>query len=562
MQFLNPISNKIISFTALLILVSGCNKDTENTVIDKQIFKDITKVSGLSIEHYNGMDGNLYSAEIMGPASALFDFDNDGDLDIFIGQGNDFITGKKTGNKHTGKLYRNDTLNGEIKFIDVTQDSGLIVANYSMGIAIGDINNDGFADVYLSNYGDNQMFMNQGDGRFLDITASSNTGDDNWSVSSAFFDMDGDNLLDLYVSNYFDFNLSTHKTCFNKTGREEYCGPASYPHLRDSMFKNMGNGVFKNHTIDSKMIKKAAGLGVVTGDFNLDGLQDVYVTNDMGHNFMWINNGDGTFVDDGLLRGNAVNIHGIPEASMGVDAGDFDNDGDLDLFMTHLLNETNTIYQNNGKGFFKDATTSLGLSEPSKGYTGFGTAFLDFDNDGWLDIIAINGEVRKIQEQIDKGSSLPLAQANQLFHNINGKYTDISDKVDIFKIEKVSRGIAIGDIDNDGDTDVLISNNNDAPQLLINQVGNENNWIGLNLIAENGKFILGSTATVSLKNGDTFTRRSHTDASYISANDPRIIVGLNDYNKTVDVTINWADGKTSSIKSLAANKYHEIIYPN
>lgn len=547
-------------FYSLLVLLS-CSNESNIPVLNQQIFVDVTQQAGIDIKHYNGMDGSLYFVEMMGPACAFFDYDNDGDLDIYIGQGGPLQIDSNKHHNHHGVLYRNDSKAGSLHFTDVTKVSGLISSEYSMGIAIGDINNDGFSDVYLTNFGPNQMFLNNTDGTFSNVTETSNTNDVRWSTSAAFFDIDGDNWLDLYVTNYVNYSIDSHKVCISQTGSAEYCGPNSYASLKDRLFRNQGDGKFINHTNASKITKNGAGLGVVTGDFNLDGSQDIYITNDMGHNFMWMNNGDGTFENEGLIRGNAVNKHGKPEASMGVDAGDFDNDGDLDLFMTHLLNETNTIYQNNGKGYFKDTTSMIGLAEPSKGYTGFGTAFLDYDNDGWLDILAINGEVRQIQQQVDAGIKLPLEQANQLFHNDNASYTESSHQASVLAIEKVSRGIAIGDIDNDGDTDVLITNNNDKPQLLINLVGNKNNWIGLKLITSNGKYMLGSTVTITLTNGEKFTRRSHTDASYISANDPRVLIGLKNHDEISTITVNWSDGKISTIKKLSINQYHDLIYP-
>ncbi|MBL4659393.1 MAG: VCBS repeat-containing protein, partial [Alcanivoracaceae bacterium] len=354
-----------------MITLTGCSSQTVDTKEKKQIFIDVTEQAGIVYEHYNGMDGNLYFVEMMGPAAAFFDYDNDGDLDVYIGQGGELqIQSTTTTKKYHGTLYRNDLKDNILHFTDVTKESGLLSTEYSMGIAIGDINNDGFVDVYLTSFGANHMFLNNTDGSFKEVTEYTNTEDNRWSTSAAFFDMDGDNWLDLYVANYVDYTLAGHKTCISQTGMPEYCGPNAYPSLKDRLFKNMGNGKFVNHTSASKMTLKGAGLGVVSGDFNLDGYQDIYVTNDMGHNFMWMNTKDKAFKNEGLIRGNAVNKHGKPEASMGVDAGDFDNDGDLDLFMTHLLNETNTNYKNNGKGYFRDATSMIGLAEPSKGYTG------------------------------------------------------------------------------------------------------------------------------------------------------------------------------------------------
>jgi hypothetical protein len=451
---------------------------------------------------------------------------------------------------------------GYLSFTDVTSNSGLETKGYSMGAAVGDINNDGFIDLYLTNYGKNQMFLNQGNGKFLEVSKSSGTDLYEWSISASFLDYDRDGDLDLYVTNYLEYTLETNKKCVNESGEAEYCGPASYIAAKDNLLQNTGDGTFIDISLTAKINIKGAGLGVVTADFNNDGHIDIYVTNDMSHNFMWINQKDGTFENESLLRGSAVNLHGKPEASMGVDAGDIDNDGDIDLFMTHLLNETNTIYLNNSKGFYKDQSSKLGLGNPSLGYTGFGTAFLDFNNDGWLDIISVNGEVRQIQEQILAGVELPLEQSNQLFQNIGGQFTEVSSKAPVLSIKNVSRGVAIGDIDNDGDTDVLITNNNSKVQLLENKVGNKLNWIGFSLVNQISKEMLGSTITVHLDNRETRFRRSRTDASYISANDPRILLGLGEYNDLVNVEVLWSDGSNSIFNNLKPNEYHKLIYLN
>lgn len=557
------INNFILTIFMVLLFLTACkekeiieknkSKIIENTNI--QIFVDKSKHLGLNFKHFNGMDGVMYYPEIMGPGVALFDYDNDGDLDVYLGQGGSILESSKDS---FGRLFRNDLEDDKIIFTDVTVQSGLLSYDYSMGIAIGDINNDGFVDVYLSNYGNNQMFVNLGNGKFKNVTIESNSQDSSFSTSSAFVDIDNDGDLDLYVANYVDFDLSTHKTCKNQTGADDYCGPNSYPYLHDKLLKNDGNGVFVDISNGAGITLAGAGLGVVTADFNADGYNDIYVTNDMMHNYMWINNHDGTFSNDALLRGNAVNFHGNAEASMGVDAGDIDNDGDLDLFMTHLLNETNTVYANNGSGYFTDVTTKVGLAEPSKGHTGFGTAFIDYDNDGWLDILAANGAVRRIEPQAAKGIKLPLNQSNQLFHNINGVFTDVTNQVKELQIENVSRGLAIGDIDNDGDTDSIITNINEYPQVLINQVGQNNNWIGFDLVDEKGKYLVGSSVSVKLDDSITIKRRSRRDASFISANDPRVLIGLGNHNNTVDIVINWANGKKQQLKSLEINKYHTI----
>ncbi len=550
----------LCAFITIIMLLSGCDEKNPTQQTPQLIFTDIAQKVGLTVKHENGMNGQLYFIEMMGPAAAFLDYDNDGDLDVYIGQGG--ILGNDTENSPAihGTLYRNELNNGELHFVDVTKESGLISFEYSMGIATGDINNDGFVDVYLTNYGNNRLFINNTDGTFTDITESSQTNDPRWSTSAAFFDANGDNWLDLYISNYVDYEISRNKTCTAQTGKPDYCGPNAYANVNDKLLINQGNNTFTDESLAHGIALKGAGLGVVTADFNQDQQTDIYVTNDMGHNFLWLKDDNG-FKNQALMRGSAVNKHGKPEASMGVDAGDFDNDGDFDLFMTHLLNETNTIYKNDGQGYFTDATSITGLGEPSKGYTGFGTAFLDFDNDGWLDILAINGAVRLIQEQIDDGVILALQQSNQLFHNQSGSFIEITADVPVLSIKNVSRGTAIGDIDNDGDTDVLVTNNHSKAQLLINHVGHKKQWIGLQLQNKNGKYMLGSVATITLENGQKITRRSRTDASYISANDPRIIIGLDDHQKDIDVSVLWSDGQTSEYKNLSLLRYHQLIHP-
>ncbi len=551
-------TNKVIFILFYTLLMIGCNQNNSEQISAPQIFTNIALDSGLDIVHKNAMSGHHYFFETMGPACALFDYDNDGDLDLYIGQGNTIALNTDLTVSETGRLYRNDLQDNSIHFTDVTESSGLISSNYSMGIAVGDINNDGYQDVYLTNFGSNNLYINNTDGTFKDITDSSHANVRSWSMSASFIDINNDNLLDLYVTNYVDYSIATHKDCTNETGQIEYCGPYAYPSLEDSLFLNLGSNKFQDISRSSGIFTKGAGLGVVSGDFNSDGLNDIYVTNDGEYNFLWINQGNETFINDSMFRGSAVNKHGSPEASMGVDMGDVDNDGDYDLFMTHLLNETNTLYLNSGKGYFNDVTSEFGLAEPSKGYTGFGVAFIDYDNDGWLDLLASNGEVRKIQQQVNAGIKLPLAQPNQLFNNQKGSFREVINHVDDLQIEKVSRGLAIGDIDNDGDTDVLISNINDHPQLLINNVGHLNNWIGLLLVGKNNKVMIGSKIIVTKKDGTKIFRMSRSDASFVSANDPRILAGLDDYNDTVDIEVQWSDGKISRVLNLPTNQYHKI----
>lgn len=556
-----------------LIVLYGC-RDEVAVHADRAVFIDATIATGLDYVHVNGMTGQYYFSEMMGPGVALFDYDNDGDLDIYLGQGHRLEADRSAPAAVTApdekpplrdRLYRNDLLidaagKRTVRFTDVTAASGLDAQGYSMGVVTGDIDNDGWNDLYITNFGSNQLWHNQGDGTFRNITERSKTDDPRWSTSAALLDYDRDGWLDLYIVNYTDFRLDKHKACFSETGTVEYCGPRSYQPEPDRLLRNRGDGTFADVTADAGLLLPGPGLGVVSADFDQDGWLDLYVANDQTHNHLWINNGPaGGFRNESLLRGSAVDSHGRPEASMGVDAGDIDNDGDPDLFMTHLLNETNTLYLNDGSGSFADMTGAIGLASPSIGFTGFGTALLDYDNDGWLDLIAVNGEVRMIREQQAAGELLPLKQPNQLFHNEQGKFSDASALAPVLAQADVSRGAAVGDIDNDGDPDVLITNNNGRAQLLLNQVGAAAHWLGLRLLGQTGRDMLGTRVALYRDGAPTLWRRVRTDASYISANDPRLLFGLGRTLTALRVEVHWLSGRREYWEDLPADQYHTLV---
>ena len=464
-------------------------------------------------------------------------------------------------------MYRNDTRIGDdgkmrIRFTDVTAESGELGTGYGMGVATGDINNDGYTDLYVMNMDANQLLLNNGDGTFSDITTIAGVNDPRWSTSAVFLDYDKDGWQDLYVATYIAFNWENRIPCFSATAAREYCGPRTYEGTTDKLFRNLGYGRFEDVTLKAGINGKGGGLGVVATDFNGDQWLDIYVANDGAANFLWINQQDGSFFDDALMAGAALNMDGAPEASMGVDAADFDDDGDDDLFMTHLARETNTLYINDGTGWFEDQSLSRGLAKDSFPYTGFGVAWFDYDNDGWLDLLAVNGAVSHIEELVAAKDPYPLHQQNQLYLNLgNGFYKNVSaESGKIFELSEVSRGAAFGDIDNDGDIDVLISNNNGPARLLINQVGNRNHWLGLELVSTEGHPVIG--ARVALLNGGKKSkwRRTRRDGSYASANDPRIIIGLGDDDSEQDLFVLWPDGRRGSFTGLAVGRYHRIEY--
>jgi hypothetical protein len=570
-------------FIVLLVLIIGqCYvpfrlaaqpQSARATASSLAIFKEVAEQVGLKFQHYNGTTGKLYLPEIMGSGAALFDFDNDGDLDVFLVQGSVLEPGTQSASTQfpwrgpglpRSRLFRNDLVVGKdgsrtLKFTDVTEKSGIVADGYGMGVAVGDINNDGWPDPYITNLGRNQMYLNKGDGTFSEVTGKTGTDDPRWSTSAAFFDYDRDGWLDLMVVNYANFSATNSPTCYAATSARDYCTPRVFRAPGNRLFHNKGDGTFEDVTVSAGVDKEFGhGLGVVTADFDGDGWTDIYVANDGDPNQLWINQKNGTFENEALLAGAAVNRDEKPEAGMGVDAGDFDGNGTEDIFVTHLMDETNTLYVNLGKALFEDRTREAGLGMPGHRLTGFGTAFFDYDNDGWLDLLVVNGAVQLLPELMRKGDPYPLGQPNQLFHNDGRwKFVEVSDNVAAgFQLLEVSRGAAFGDLDNDGDTDVLVTNSNGPARLFLNQVGNRNHRLGLRLISKDaGRDALGAQVEIVISKNNVLWRRARTDGSYLSANDPRVLVGLGGAAAVETVRVRWPDGPVEEWKGTPVDQY-------
>jgi hypothetical protein len=528
-------------------------------------FRDATEEAGLDFVHVNGMSGQLVLPEITGPGAALFDFDNDGDLDLYLVQGGPLGPDKTDADRPTDRLYRNGLEirpdgSRSVRFTDMTGAAGLKQRGYGMGVACGDFDNDGWTDLYVTNLGPDALLRNQGDGTFRDVTARAGLGDPRWNTSAAFFDLDRDGWLDLYVTAYVEFSLARSPRCYAPSTARDYCGPDAFPPIPDRLFRNRGGGRFEDVTAAAGVGEaRAAGLGVVAADFDGDGWIDLYVANDGDPNFLWLNRKDGTFRDQALLAGAAVNRMGSPEASMGVDAGDFDNDGDLDLFMTHLTQETHTLYVNQGRGLFEDRTAESGLGAAVRRLTGFGTGWLDFDGDGWQDLLLVAGEVRHIEALAQAGDPFPLRQPKQLWRNTGrGRFVEVppAEAGPAFALAEVSRGAAFGDVDNDGDTDVVVANNNGPARLLLNEAGGRWPWLGLRLLEAGGKRdALGALVEVLRPGLPPLVRRAHTDGSYASASDPRVLIGLGQGSDIAEVRVRWPDGRIEAWPALPAGRY-------
>ncbi len=528
-------------------------------------FVDAAVASGLDFTHFNGMSGELYYSEMMGSGAALFDFDNDGDLDVYLVQGRMLNPDKEPAEATfppvpgmlplRDRLYRNDLeAGGWLRFTDVTAESGIDAGGYGMGAAAADYDNDGWTDLYLTQAGSNRLWRNLGDGTFRDVTAAAGADEPRWSLSAAWVDVDLDGWLDLYVVNYVDFQVADHRQCAMMSGQPDYCGPQAFPAAADSLLLNRGPGAdgmvtFEDVSESSGIAATSgAGMGVVTGDFDGGGAPDLYVANDGMANYLWLGRGDGTFADEAMLSGTAFNREGQAEAGMGVAAGDFDGDGDDDLLLTHLALETHTLYRNDGGGAFEDVTAASGLGAPSWRATGFGTAWLDFDNDGRLDLMAVNGAVIMIPELLAAGDPHPLGMTNQLFRNLGGAGGQIVfEEVaagEPFSTVAVSRGLAVGDLDNDGDADAVVTNNAGAVQLLLNQVGHERRWLGLRLLGGTGgqRDMLGAEVEVARPGGRSLWRRVRTGGSYLSSHDPRLLFGLGEDPEIGAVRVCWPSG--------------------
>ncbi|MDX1390163.1 MAG: CRTAC1 family protein, partial [Acidobacteriota bacterium] len=379
----------------------------------------------------------------------------------------------------------------------------------------------------------------------------------------AFVDYDRDGWLDLYVGNYVDFSPSDNKVCVSAAGLEDYCSPNVYGAVSDRLFRNRRDGTFEDVTTSSGLLAAYGNaLGVIPEDFDGDGWIDIFVANDGNDNQLWMNRGDGTFVDEALERGCAVNMEGRAEASMGVDVGDFDRDGDLDLFMTHLRHETNTLYVNRGDGTFDDLSVSSDLGLPSRDFTGFGTAWLDYDLDGWLDLLVVNGAVQSLDPLVAVGDPFPLHQKDQLFHNLgNGRFRDISAEAGpYFELSDVGRGAAFGDIDNDGDTDVIITNNNGPARLLLNEADRRGASVGLILQTATGpKDALGARIGIDRTGEPTVWHRVRTAGSYASAGDPRWLLGVAPDGGVERVRVVWPSGRIETWETIEPDRYTILV---
>ena len=509
-------------------------------------FRDVTDAMGLDFQHVNGFSAERRLVETMGSGGALFDFDNDGDLDLYLVQGNSLSSLEES--PPTNRLYRNDAG----VFVDITTSADVGDTGYGLGAVAADYDSDGYRDLYVTNLGKNVLYRNNGDGTFTDVTEDARVGCPLLSASAAFADIDKDGDLDLYVCNYVEYALETDIPCYYKNALRIYCGPNEYHGIADVLYRNNGDGTFTDVTKTAGVYEPTTrGLGVVFTDVNNDGWVDIYVANDMSPNTLFINQGDGTFREEGVFRGVAYNGDGIANGSMGIDAGDYDNDGDIDLWVSNFALEANCLMQNDGDGYFEDVTFDTNLADPSFYALGFGTRFIDYDNDGWLDLLVGNGHIWDNVDQID--AKQRYAQPVQLFRNRGGTsqsnidFTEMTAEAGLDKTPYVVRGMLFGDIDTDGDVDVVLCQSNRPTVILSNEVGSKNAWLTVALVGTDGNTDAIGARVQLEADGMTLLREVICGASYLSGNDLRLTFGLGNASEINNFQIRWHNGDAQQL---------------
>jgi len=523
-------------------------------------FVDICPDSGVDFVHVSGMTPQKLSPTANGSGVAIFDFDGDGKLDLYFATGN--ILPLAAEPVASNRLYKN--LGGG-KFRDETERSGLAFRGYCHGITVGDIDNDGDPDLFLSNYGGDALFVNNGNGTFTEVGRAAGVfRPGTWSSSAAFLDYDGDGNLDLYVSRYADWEYPRDdQLCGDQERRiRRYCAPNELRSVKHTLFRNNGDRTFTDVT-DKAGLGRSDGHGfaAVAADLDGDGKIDIYVANDRDPHFLYLNNGDGTFRDVSEDCGAAFDIDGQAQAGMGADAEDVDGDGRPELFVTNFANEYNTLYRNLGRGYFLDATANFGLVVDSIPWIGWGCALADLDNDGWPDIVVANANTDDNAESL--GKPLSYAEPPLLHRNIGGRRFHLSNSGAgaYFEGSHLGHGLAVGDLDDDGDLDLVINHKDGPPAILRNDTPTVHHWIRFALVGTRGPRDAVGTRVEVEAGGRVIHRQKKSGHSLMSAHDPRILVGLGPSEVVGRVTIRWPSGTISTLEKPGVGRTHEIVEP-
>lgn len=520
-------------------------------------FREVSQELGIDFIHQDARFGEKYYIETAASGGGFLDVDGDGDLDVYLIDGAPTPGSKVRGTPHN-RLFENR----DGRFVDITEVAGVGDTGYGMGMCVGDIDADGQVDFLVTNYGPDRLYQNRG-GRFDEIGEAAGVADTRWSASCAFGDVDGDGDLDLYVTHYVDFAFDRNPFCGDRARNlRAYCRPEAFDGVTDSLFINLGDGRFRDE-VEKRGIARGVdekGFGVLMSDVDGDGDLDLYVANDGTMNRLYINDGKGFFRDEALLSGTGLSALGRAESGMGLDLGDTDGDGRMDLYVTNYSLESNTLYRNLGDLLFDDVTRSSGLEEVSYKDVGWGVQFFDFDRDGDLDLAIANGHAVDNIEIFEAG--LRYRQANRLLSNQGGgRFVEAPAAAgEAWKRERVSRGLAVGDVNNDGRPDLLVTNTNDPVDLLLNELDNGYHWLGL-VLRGSAANPLAIGARIELRAGDRLqVREVRSGGSFLAQGDLRQLFGLGRWSGEVTVEVRWPDGRTQQMGTSRLDRYLTLSY--
>ena len=524
----------------LVLALAGCQAE-EPAPATTYWFEDQAQARGIDHRHDSGFETAYRIPEITGSGAALADLDGDGDLDAYIVQSGSLT---ETSNE-SDRVYFN---RGDGTFVaGPTPPDG---NGYGMGVATGDYDNDGDIDLYVTNLGENLLLENDGTGVFTNVATSAGVADPGWGTSAAFFDLDADGDLDLYVANYIQWRLDAELECY-MAGVQTFCPPQNYKApAPDRLFRNDGDGTFTDVSREAGLhLAFGNGFGVVGADFNRDGLTDIFVANDMMVNQLWLNQGGLRFSESAMDWGCGADESGEAKAGMGVAAADIDNDADVDILVVNLESQSDSLFRNAGN-WFEDATAEVGLNVTSRRYTRFGVAFADFDNDGWLDLYHANGAVAHIPDQLGD----PFAEPNSLYRGTGARFElQKPEGGTVASLVHTSRGLAVGDVDDDGGLDLLIVNRDAPPYLLMNRAPDRGNWVRFRVVSATGRDAHAATVSVTAE-GRRQNRDVQPGSSYLSSNDPRVHFGLGRDESATNVEVAWPSGTRESFGDFMAGQ--------
>ena len=529
-----------------------------------EAFVDATQRLGVSFQYHASHTSRKYLLETMGPGVALFDYDNDGRLDIFLVNGAPIgdptpkgAVPQKTDSQYWNRLYHQKP---DGSFEDVTEKAGLHGTGYGFGVAVGDYDNDGFEDLYVTAYGGNKLYRNNGNGTFTDVTQKAGVAGSGWSTGAAWVDLDGDGFLDLVVLRYLDWDFEDVFCGEHKEGYRAYCHPDFFKPISPLVYHNNKDGTFTEVAQKIGLGKPGKGLGIALADYDRDGHIDLFVANDSMVEFLYHNKGDGTFEDVGLASEVAVDMDGRTYAGMGADFADYNNDGWPDIVVTDLANQRYALYENNGDGSFTYATPSAGIGQMTLPHSGWGVRFLDYDNDGWKDLLIAQGHDLDTIEL--NYPNLHYREPMLLARNTGHGFIDVSQQSGaIFHQPWVARGMAIGDLDNDGRLDAVVTTNDGPVHILHNETASTNHWILLKLVGhKSNRDAIGAEVTLVTATGPQYATVS-TASSYLSASDKRVHFGLGQNATASKIEIRWPSGIRQTLKDVPGDQILQLDEP-